>query len=240
MATILNRLLPQGYVAELDRHVWLSREEEPDVMCVVRPDVTMLPVESSRKKSADRTSGVLVADEPTVLSRLPKSEPKKISFVKITTVEGDVLTVLELLSPSNKQSGSDRDQYLAKRNTYLGSKVNLVEIDLLRVGERLPTGRPAPPTTDYYVQIRDGQNRNVSAIWAFGVRDPMPTIPVPITVGVEPVVLSLRSVLDRVYEDGRFRDKLHYDRPANPPLRHEDAEWATMLMKRRATRTPKN
>ena len=239
IAMSLNRLLPAGYVAALDRSVWLSRDDEPDVMRVIRPDVTVTYGEPYDRKLQGSGSGLLLADAPTLVSKLPKSDVKKRSFVKITTIDGRLLTVLELLSPSNKKSGLDREQYLAKHDSYLGSNVNLVEIDLLRSGERLPTGRPVPPTTDYYVQIRDGQRRNESAIWAFGVRDRLPTIPVPITAGVDSVVLSLRTVLDRVYEDGRFRDKLHYDRPADPPLRREDAEWVTTLLTPKTPRPAK-
>src|SRR5205823_14314623 len=48
-----------------------------------------------------------------------------------------VVTVIEVLSPSNKRGGPDRTAYLAKRNEYLGGKLNLVEIDLLRGGQRM-------------------------------------------------------------------------------------------------------
>ena len=49
----------------------------------------------------------------------------------------DLVTVVEILSPSNK-SGSGRTEYLEKRATLLDRPVNFVEIDLLLGGRRMP------------------------------------------------------------------------------------------------------
>lgn len=57
----------------------------------------------------------------------------------------EVVTVIEVLSPSNKRAGSEgREEYLAKREEVLQSRTNLVELDLLRGGARLPTLEPPP------------------------------------------------------------------------------------------------
>jgi Protein of unknown function (DUF4058) len=45
-----------------------------------------------------------------------------------------VITVVEMLSPTNKTPGKDRNAYLAKREEYSAANVNLVEINLLRAG----------------------------------------------------------------------------------------------------------
>ena len=67
-------------------------------------------------------------------------------YLKIKEVRSDrVITVIEFLSPANKAPGPDRDGYLAKRNEYLATRTNLVEIDLHRPGERMPMGKPKPP-----------------------------------------------------------------------------------------------
>ncbi len=42
-----------------------------------------------------------------------------------------VVTVIELVSPSNKEAGAGRDSYLAKQKEIRGSECHLVEIDLL-------------------------------------------------------------------------------------------------------------
>ena len=46
-----------------------------------------------------------------------------------------IVTLIEFLSPALKTHGPDRDGYLAKRNEYLATRTNLVEIDCTaRVG----------------------------------------------------------------------------------------------------------
>ena len=50
-----------------------------------------------------------------------------------------VVTVIELLSPSNKRrNGDGRREYLTKREEFLSSSTHLVELDFLRGGLRLP------------------------------------------------------------------------------------------------------
>lgn len=52
-----------------------------------------------------------------------------------------IVTAIEVLCPENKRSGDGRSAYLDKRDRYLASVANVVEIDLLRDGERtLPIG----------------------------------------------------------------------------------------------------
>ena len=56
----------------------------------------------------------------------------------------ELVNVIELLSPSNKRAGDDREQYLAKRREILRSPAHLVEIDLLRAEPPCPqAGRSA-------------------------------------------------------------------------------------------------
>ena len=68
-------------------------------------------------------------------------------------------------------------------------------------------------------------------MWAFGVREPVPVVPVPFALGLPPVALDLRACLDRAYDDGRYRDKLNYAGDADPPLRREDAGWKTTALR---------
>lgn len=65
--------------------------------------------------------------------------------------DNGLVTVLELLSRSNKYAGPDREQYLGKRMLVLRSATHLVEIDLLRGGPRMPP--PELPTCDYYALV---------------------------------------------------------------------------------------
>ena len=237
VATDLNGKLPPGFVAELDQYVWLTAEPSDERELLGRPDVFVTPNPST---SDEGEGGVAVAVEvsvvaaPTVETKLAKARRTRKTFVKITTAPGgELLTVIELLSLSNKQRGEGRSAYLAKRNEYLVAGVNLVEIDLLRSGDRPPVGRPQPPATDYYVVVCPRDKPATASVWAFGVREPVPVVAVPFKTGLAPVALDLRACLDRAYDDGRYRDKLRYQSPPDPPLRKGDAEWAIDLVKPR-------
>ena len=68
-----------------------------------------------------------------------------------------VVTVIELVSPSNKEAGAGRDSYLAKQKEIRGSECHLVEIDLLRRGSHVMSVpeayvKPAKPF-DYMICV---------------------------------------------------------------------------------------
>ncbi len=46
-----------------------------------------------------------------------------------------IITAIEILSPWNSSPGKALQAYLQKREKYLNSEINLVEIDLIRAGD---------------------------------------------------------------------------------------------------------
>ena len=75
-------------------------------------------------------------------------------WIEIRTADGDVVTVIELLSPVNRNAGYRR--YQLKQQDYLQSTTSLVEIDLLRRGQFvLPVPenlmKKRPPGTRYHI-----------------------------------------------------------------------------------------
>src|SRR5205809_4726701 len=89
-----------------------------------------------------------------------------------------LVAVVELLCPSHKSRAGCRE-YLAKRHGVLEQQVNLVEIDLLKAGDRVPI-LPPPPHADYYVFVARGDRTPYADVYAWSVRDPLPTIPIPL------------------------------------------------------------
>src|SRR5207249_1598218 len=73
-------------------------------------------------------------------------------FLEIREAHGDrqVVTSIEVLSPSNKRFGSEGwFEYLRKRQACLSGMVNFVEIDLLRRGRRMPMDDDWPDSPYY-------------------------------------------------------------------------------------------
>ena len=62
-------------------------------------------------------------------------------------------------------------------------------------------------------------------VWPIGVRDRLPTIPVPLSDGDPDAMLDSRAALDRVYDGARYAAYIYQD-PLDPPLCAADADWA--------------
>lgn len=68
--------------------------------------------------------------------------------------------------------------YRAKRQRLYESGVHLLEIDLIRRGER-PFRYPNAPKAHYWATlVRAGSGR--TDIWAFNIQNPLPLVPVPL------------------------------------------------------------
>lgn len=135
----------------------------------------------------------------------------------------EVVTLIELLSPSNKEPGNDRIAFLEKRRAVLAASASYVEIDLLRGHPRLPLRKV--PACDYYVMASRPEDRPKVRVWPFGVRDRLPVVLVPLRAGEPEPAAHLRAVLDRVYDDAGDEDDAYRQAPA-PPLPTADAAWA--------------
>ena len=70
-------------------------------------------------------------------------------------------------------------EYLDKRDQYIDLPVNLVELDLLVGGRRLPMKKPMP-SGDYYALVARAQRRPDCDVYAWSIRQPLPTIPIPL------------------------------------------------------------
>ena len=179
-----------------------------------------------------------VAAEPTARGvLLPHVFERTEMFLQVRDADGqEVVTVIELLSRSNKER--HRDQYLAKRDAVLHSPTHLIEIDLLRHGRphhlgQTPAG-PIEPSTAYRClvaragDLSDHAGRSAE-IWEFGLRDPLPVLSVPLRDG-EAVTLDLRAALDVVYHRSRA-ERSAYKLPPDPPLPPADAAWAADVLR---------
>ncbi len=124
-----------------------------------------------------------------VIARKLLKRPHKYVEV-VDKANNRVVTVIEVLSPSNK-SGEDRDGYLQTRAEYFAAKVNLVELDLLRDGERVPFDKPKPPPADYYALVCRGDRHPKAPVWGWTVRDPLPVLPIPLKPADGDIALEL-------------------------------------------------
>ena len=175
-----------------------------------------------------KTGAAVASASAPMYLRLPAVEVERHASLEIRDRRNRrLVTVVELLSPSNKTPGADRDDYLAKRRQVLAGPTHFVEIDLRRGGTR-PDLPPLPPC-DYYVLVSRYEERPVIGFWPISLHDPLPEIPVPLSPPDPDVPLNLRKVLDLAY-DGADYGKYIYQETPDPPLSAEDNAWASQFV----------
>ena len=194
---LLNDRLPEGYAASLDTQLKLVHAEEDVVEGRMRPD---LGVHRDPRGSATPARGVGVGvatlEARTLTLPVDYDEIRESAVQIIHYPERRLVTHIELLSPTNKRNPG-RGEYLAKRVALIHQqKVNMVEIDLLLGGERLETV------------------------------EPLPEIPIPLLPPDADVTIDLAVLVNQVYDRGRYRHLLAYDRPSPKALAAPEGAWA--------------
>jgi len=158
----------------------------------------------------------------------PKLLKVKVNYLEVVdTRDEKVVTVIELLSPSNKYAGDDRESYLTKRRELLGTRVNFVELDFLRGGPRPPL--KGLPACAYYAMVSRPPARPEADIWPIKLREPLPTLPIPLRGGENEASVDLMAVLHRVYDGAGYARRIYRTEP-EPRLSPEDEAWAKELI----------
>jgi hypothetical protein len=226
MQAELKRRVPRSYSVWSDVYIWLH---EPDAKTRTKrfePDVFIS--EGGTDAIAKKALGQIIAPAATLL---PAIRRKGNRYLKIMELHSDrVITVIELLSPANKSPGEDRQAYLAKRNEYLATATNLVEIDLHRAGRRMPLGKPSPPEADYYALVCRAVDFPKTAIWPFSMRERLPEIPIPLKPEDGFAMLPLQPCFDFAYDIGPYDKEVDYTKRPKSPLRKADVAWARKLV----------
>ena len=193
-----------------------------------------------------RAGGGGVALAPSGVAAAVEALPERVQvpalqfrqrYLTIRDVAGDeVVTVLELLSPSNKSPGAGRRAYRRKQRECMAAGVNVVEIDLTRGGARPMIG--PPPRVDepaYAVNVWRAGEPDFADFYRLALRAPLPAFRVPLRPGDEEVLLRLQPAVDQAHVEGGV-NKLDHARPLDPPLSADDAAWARERID--AARTP--
>ena len=218
------RLRPRYYVAVEERTVRLGTD---DLLFAARPDVAVV-----RSSAGPADQGTEMAAEPAgvVTVELPLPDEIREVYLEIHDAAIDrVVTVIEILSPSNKSSGEGRRQYEQKRLALLGTLTHLVEIDLLRSGQPMPM-RGYQGRTDYRVLVSRAERRPRADLLPFSVRQPIPTFRLPLAARDDEPEVDLNRLLHALYDRAGYDLRIDYRAEADPPLTGSDAEWADTLL----------
>jgi Protein of unknown function (DUF4058) len=183
------------------------------------------PLVAATDVTLDRVTvnGMTVAQP--ILVDLPMPDMIRQGYLEIREViTSEVVTVIEVLSPTNKRPGEGRRSYAAKRQTTLASATNLVEIDLLR---QWPPIVQVPPQfqTHYRILVSASANRPQASLYAFNLQDPIPAFPLPLREEDSEPIVNLQSLLGEIYDQSGYDLVIDYRQPPVPPLQLEDTAW---------------
>jgi hypothetical protein len=223
----LNRLLPPGQVARAEERLAIESDEQ--LFRRMGPDVRVF---SPSTADPSEGAGGVVIEAPFKL--VLELDPIIERYVRIVDEAGQLITVVEFISPTNKRQPG-LDDYREKRAALLTAGVHVVEIDLVRAGNWRALMRPevCPPNaiTPYRVTVRASGTRPGAYLFPIWLRLPLPEIQIPLRPIDQPVRLALQPLLDAVYDGGRYGQTINYRLSLDEPLEGEDESWADSLLR---------
>lgn len=241
ISSALNRELPEDFATFVEERVYVEgwgKDYYPDVLVVERP----VPIQESNVAVLERTATEAPPfDAPFRFDFGTRTVRESYLEIRTTDDREELIAAIEVLSPTNKEPGPGRDEYVRKQQNFLNSMVHFVEIDLLRAGEYTV----APPEIgirtrtgdfDYIVSLHRGGGENRFEVWTATLRKSLPKICIPLTPEAGEVYLDLQAVLNRAYEDGGMQRAIRYNMPTVPPLSETDATWTDELLRDKGLR----
>jgi Protein of unknown function (DUF4058) len=228
MPFVRETLTPQvgtRYYVRIDEQLFIHDLPSEERRFLGRGDI--LVSTSAPAGAAAAVAGSAVLEAPIEVSS-PLLDTEGLAFLEIRDRDNhELVTVVELLSPTNKYAGADREQYLAKARQVQRSGANFVEIDLLRGGPRMPwVGMPA---CDYCVVVSRAERRPKAGFWPLGLHDRLPEIPIPLRHGDGDARIDLQQILHRIYDSAGYANFI-YAGPPEPALSPTDTSWADQFL----------
>lgn len=234
LAYVIKKILvPQispGYSVRLEKYIALDTEPAQG-LGIIYPDVEVWqkPPEMLSEPAAAYTA-LPVLTPPTITVPFPEAVKVSIPVIEIRDSDKNrLITSIEVLSPVNKRlPGFEKHRKKQRRLHERG--VHLIEIDLLRQGQRL-VHHPVAIAAHYLVALLRGHKPQAD-IWAINIRDTLPVIPVPLKSPDRDATLDLQKAFNDVYAESFYRDSLNYSKePPLPLFSAEDQEWIRRLLR---------
>lgn len=224
------------YVARLERHLSEGSVWSLDVESLDRKEPDLAIVAAGRDDHNILSTATWTQPTATVAEQLDPEEldlrKQRRIVIYVNQRPRLAVTSIELLSPSNKQSGSvGQERYLEKRSSALHGGLHWVEIDLLRGGRRPPI--PARLATESHYQAYVARATLFGwdhQVYAWNLPDPLPNLPIPL-LGDERAVLDLGACFREAYDRIAADDEADYSvAPPPPVLQSAELDWVNHIL----------
>ncbi len=212
--------MPSGYRLAIEERleIWEVSYAEDRPRFVV-PDLSI----SERREAQNEVALQERIPEGGIMVMTPV--PTRVTYLEVRAASGQVVTVLEVLSPTNKAPGRGRMDYLSKRSAILESEINLVEIDLLRAGEPMPLATSAPDC-HYRILVSRERQRPRAFLFPFMIQDAIPKFPLPLRHSDDELPVDLGTLLAQMHRMSRYNSFLDYNNPPpGPALGPKHRQW---------------
>lgn len=228
---ITPQLGPQYYV-EVESRTYQSDESEEELLIGI-PDAVVF-AEREAVRSGEASTGDLASIATQMRPEkvtLPMPLEVKQRYLEVREMATDeVITVIELLSPTNKRSGEGRSAYEKKRRLVLGSDTHLVEIDLLRAGKPMAVRGVQSPSA-YRILISRSPQRPTADLYGIALQQPLPDFPVPLKPEDTEPVVPLQETFNQLFDRARYATRIDYRQPIPPPaLSPAEQQWVDTLL----------
>ena len=233
IARFLSPQLRPKYRVAVEVRTYETNDENS--LLVGIPDVTVKSRQTATDSKMLNVAVAATVAEPVRVT-IPMPLTIKEGYLEVREVGTEALiTTIEILSPTNKRSGKGRQMYEEKREQVLGSRTNLVEIDLLRRGNSMPfLGNNVE--SHYRVLVCRGNKRPYADLYAFNLQNVIPSLPLPLCSGDTEPVIDLQVLLNEIYDISGYDLVVDYNKEAVPPLSEADAVWADALLREKGLR----
>lgn len=222
----INLQIRPRYVARIE--VQVTPDENPaGEIGIMYPDVEVFHTRARPQPVASPSPGSMMVAEPPAVTEATLSVPLGAFEVRIPTVEirdtaqNQLVTSIEILSPVNKREPG-LFKYRTKRRQLIEAGVHILEIDLLRRGQR-PIVYPHIPPSAYRVTLTRA-GASMTDVWAVQLADRLPVLPVPLRAPDADARLDLTLALQIIYERAGYDLSINYDEPPPPPELSEEEE----------------
>ena len=235
IAAFLRRSLPFRYSVVTEERVVIGHNppEEPRRRYAI-PDVVISG--AAARPIPDRAGRQTEAAAVSVV--IPETYQVRQQFLTVREQSrGYAVTVLEILSPSNKYPGDGRREYSDKRLRILESATHLVEIDLIRVGDPLPVEGYAGDAP-YRILVSRNESRPAAELYPFGLQSAIPDIMLPLLNDTDEPTLHLNDIVNDIYLQGYYGGGPLIDYNDDPagPLSDTDRRWLDGLLREKGLR----
>ena len=209
--TLNRELLPPGYRANAETSLQISSKyesssPEPDVGIYSKSPRAALSGKEKRESAA----------QPSAVLDLVIEQPDHPMGIGIHNKLGQLVTWIEVLSPSNMPGQPHAAAYQANRARCLKSGVPLVEIDLLHEYRSPTPGVPPYPPVEgqteasnpYLITVSNPRAEEVE-MYRWGINEHLPIVAIPLG-GHDAIDFNFHSWWENIWRDGRLGDFVDY------------------------------